>query len=41
MYIIIVKEYNEIKLRDAVEGPEEYWKAKDAFFAKLLAKRGR
>ena len=32
-------DYNRLKMAHADEGPEGYWKAKDAFFAKLLASR--
>lgn len=35
------EEYNRVKLQNADQGPESYWKAKDAFFAKILAARRR
>ena len=34
-------EYNRLKSAHAQEGPEDYWKAKDAFLAKILAARPR
>ena len=34
-------DYNRLKMAHADEGPEGYWKAKDAFLAKILASRAR
>jgi len=36
-----VAEYNQLKLRHAPEGPDGYWKAKNAFFSKISAARPR
>jgi len=36
-----VREYNALKVRHAPGGSESYWKAKDEFFAKILAARRR
>lgn len=34
-------DYNRLKLRHAADGPEAYWQAKNALFAKILATRPR
>jgi GrpB-like predicted nucleotidyltransferase (UPF0157 family) len=35
------EEYNRIKMAHAAAGADQYWKAKDAFLAKILAARSR
>ncbi len=32
-----VEEYNRLKLAHAADGPDRYWKAKNEFFARILA----
>ena len=34
-------DYNRLKIRHASDGPEAYWQAKNALFAKILATRPR